>query len=621
MTAPTLGAVPIGGETTRFTVWAPTRRQVTLLLSGPDRVPDRVIDLAALGGGYFGADEPECGVGARYRYLLDGEGPYADPASRAQPEGVHGPSEVVDLRAHNWRDAGHRPRPLWQHVISEVHIGTLTPEGTFDSAIAALDDLVEVGISAVEVMPVGQFPGRRNWGYDGVFPFAVQHSYGGAAGLQRFVDACHQRGLDVVLDVVYNHLGPEGNVLGAFAPYFTDRYRTPWGPAINFDDAGSDDVRAYFVQNALQWFSDFHIDGLRLDAVHEIIDRTAIPFLAELSDAVGNLDDGFLIAESADNNPRLITPVSARGLGMDAQWSDDFHHAVHAAITGERTGYYADYGSVEDIATALDQGFVYQGEYSAFRGLRYGAPSGDLPPERLVVFAQNHDQIGNRPKGDRLVNLVTFEQAQLAAALVLLAPGVPLLFMGEEYGDPAPFPYFIDHGDPALVEAVRAGRSQEFAAFSQLGDVPDPDAEATFASARLNRTLRHQGAHQQQWALHRALIALRRTNPALQRSPRASAWASAAARVITMVRSDARDAVVALFNVSAEPAAAVMPAAPHGGPRPEVARVWAKVLDAGATGFGGPGEALSSALAAGDAVSLRPWEFGVYHLASHESGV
>jgi maltooligosyltrehalose trehalohydrolase len=610
------GAVPDDVGSTRFTVWAPARRTVTLSLAGIDRM----VDLPELGGGYFGALVPDCGVGTRYAYLLDGEGPYADPASRSQPDGVHGPSEVIDLSDHHWEDAAHRTRPLWQHVISEVHVGTLTPEGTFDGAIAALDDLVEVGISAVELMPVAQFPGKRNWGYDGVFPFAVQNSYGGAAGLQRFVDACHQRGLDVILDVVYNHLGPEGNVLDAFGPYFTDRYRTPWGPAVNFDGPSSNDVRAFFLHNARQWFTDFHIDGLRLDAVHEIIDRTAIPFLVELSEEVGNLGDGFLVAESADNNPRIVTPVSSGGFGMDAQWNDDFHHAVHAAITGECTGYYGDYGTVEDIAIAMHEGFVYQGEYSAFRGRDHGARSGDLPPERFVVFAQNHDHIGNRPKGDRLVNLVTLEQVQLATALVLLAPGVPLLFMGEEYGDPAPFPYFIDHGDPVLVEAVRAGRAQEFAAFAELGEVPDPDAEATFDAARLDRALRHKGDHQRQWALHRALIALRRSSPALQRSRRTSARASVASRVVTLIRSHPRESVVALFNVSAEPAQAALPPAPRGGPAPEATRCWSKLIDAGAPAFGGRGEALPHVLAPGDTVSLRPWKFCAFRVTSGEGG-
>jgi maltooligosyltrehalose trehalohydrolase len=609
-----IGAAPVDGGSTRFTVWAPEHRQVVLSLLGTERL----VELPELGGGYHGAVVPDCAAGARYVYLLDGDGPLADPASRAQPDGVHGPSEVIDLGVHRWHDAAHRTRPVWQHVISEVHVGTWTRDGTFDSAIAALDDLVEVGITTVELMPVAQFPGKRNWGYDGVFPFAVQDSYGGATGLQRFVDACHQRGLDVILDVVYNHLGPEGNVLDAFGPYFTDRYRTPWGPAVNFDGPSSNDVRAYFLQNARQWFSDYHIDGLRLDAVHEIIDRTAVPFLVELSEAVENLGVGFLIAESADNNPRVVTPVSSGGFGMNAQWNDDFHHAIHAAITGERTGYYADYGAVADIAVAMDQGFVYQGEYSAFRGLNHGGSSVDIPPERFVVFAQNHDHIGNRAKGDRLVTLVTLEQVQLATSLVLLSPGVPLLFMGEEYGDSAPFPYFIDHGDPALVEAVRAGRAQEFAAFAQMGEVPDPDAESTFDSARLDRTLRHQGDHQVQWELHRALIALRRTNPALQRSPRTAARAFATLRVVTLIRSHGRDAVVALFNVSGDQVEATLPTPPLGQTASAGSLRWSKLIDAGCPAFGGPGETLPELLASGDAVALRPWEFCAYQLTQSE---
>ena len=590
-------------------MWAPDCRRVELSL--PDR--DRVVKLSDHGQGYHGAVVDDCGVGDRYHFLLDGRGPFPDPASRAQPEGVHGPSQVIDLQAYRWGDATHRPRPLWEHVISEVHIGTFTPEGTFDSAVDVLDDLVDVGISAVELMPVAQFPGRRNWGYDGVFPFAVQNSYGGAAGLQRFVDACHLRGLDVILDVVYNHLGPEGNILASFGPYFTDRYHTPWGPAINFDGPRSNDVRAYYLANARQWFSDFHVDGLRLDAVHEIIDRSAIPFLAELAVSVEDPSGRFLVAESADNNPRLVTPTTSGGIGMQAQWNDDFHHALHAAITGERTGYYVDFGPVEDIARSMDEGFVYQGEFSQFRGLDHGGPSAGIPPERFVVFAQNHDHIGNRPRGDRLVSLVTLAQAQLAAALVLLAPGVPLLFMGEEYGDPAPFPYFIDHGDPALVEAVRAGRAQEFAAFSSAGEVLDADAQATFDMARLDRSLRHKGDHQRQWALHRTLIALRRAHPALLRTRRASARAFSSANVVTLLRSDPREAVLALFNVSAAAVEAVVPPPPVGRPAPEGSACWSKLLDAGAPEFGGNGEALSHVLAVGDTLPLGPWEFCAYH--------
>jgi maltooligosyltrehalose trehalohydrolase len=618
MTGPhPVGAVPIGESGTRFTVWAPQRRQVAVALVEADRL----VELTPLGGGYHGAVVDACGAGTRYRYLLDGEGPFADPASRSQPEGVHGPSEVVDLGAHRWADGAHRPRPLWAQVISEVHIGTFTRGGTFDTAVSVLDELVQVGVTAVEVMPVAQFPGRRNWGYDGVFPFAVQDSYGGPAGLQRFVDACHGRGLDVILDVVYNHLGPEGDVLGAYGPYFTDRYRTPWGPAVNFDGPWSNDVRAFFAQNACQWFSEFHLDGLRLDAVHEIVDRTAIPFLSELAAEVADLGErtgrrGFLVAESADNDPAVVTSADAGGLGLTGQWNDDFHHALHAAITGERFGYYADYGELADIATAMSAGFVYQGEFSAFRGRNHGAPSVGLPPERFVVFAQNHDHIGNRALGERLVSLISPAQARLAAALVLLAPGVPLLFMGEEYGDPAPFPYFIDHGDPELVKAVREGRAQEFAELAQRERVLDPADEATFRAAVLDRTLLTRDEYRARWELHRALIGLRRDSPALRRSVRTSAHAFASAGVLTLVRADPLDTVVALFNVSAVAATAALPDPPNGWATAADAPCWEKLLDAGTPHYGGAGETLPAIASAGEQLPLEPWAFGAYHLAA-----
>ena len=343
--------------------------------------PTRLVRLDAADGGYHEATVGGLGPGARYRLVLDDGRELADPVSRAQPDGVSGPSEVFDPLAHRWGDGGFVSRPLWQHVIYEAHIGTLTPAGTFDSAIDVLDELAELGITAVEPLPVAQFSGTRNWGYDGVFPYAVQHSYGGPAAFQRFVDAAHQRGMAVVLDVVYNHLGPEGNVLDAFGPYFTDRYRTPWGPAINFDGPGSDQVRRYFVENALTWFRDFHVDALRLDAVHGIVDPTANPFLSELAGAAEQLGTVLghrfdLIAESADNDPRVVSPTAVGGLGLDAQWNDDFHHALHAALTGERQGYYADFGDLGQLARSMSEGFVFQGEYSAT------APGATAPARR-----------------------------------------------------------------------------------------------------------------------------------------------------------------------------------------------------------------------------------------------
>ena len=381
---------------------------------------------------------------------------------------------------------------------------------------------------------------------------------------KRLVEACHERALAVILDVVYNHLGPEGNVLGAYGPYFTDRYRTPWGAAVNLDGPGSDEVRAYFLQNAQQWFEDFHIDGLRLDALHEIIDRNATTFLAELARRANDLaattrSPCWLIAESADNDPRLVTPRPAGGIGMDAQWNDDFHHALHAAVTGEDFGYYADFGTVDDLARAMSDGFVYQGEHSRFRGRRHGAPSIGVAPERFVIFAQNHDHIGNRPKADRLVTTISTQQARLVAALVLFSPGIPLLFMGEEYGETAPFPYFIDHADPDLIAAVRAGRAREFASIAEEGQLFDPGDESTFAAARIDRSLRHKEEHLALLELNRDLIALRRENPALRRSERTDARAEAVAGVLTLLRRHPDDTVVIMFNLSDDESAATLP--------------------------------------------------------------
>jgi maltooligosyltrehalose trehalohydrolase len=585
-----IGAVPQGTTETRFTVWAPRARTVELWLADTDRR----IDMAPGGQGYFLVTAP-CRSGARYRYRLDGSADYADPASRAQPDGVHGPSAVVDLAAHRWHDEGFVPTPLRDSVVYELHVGAFTEQGTFAAAAGRLDDLIELGVTTIEVMPVAAFPGQRNWGYDGVFPFAVHHGYGGAAGLQEFVDACHARGVSVVLDVVFNHLGPEGNVLGAFGPYFTDRYRTPWGEAVNLDGPGSDGVREYFRANVAQWFGDFHIDGLRLDAVHELIDRSARPFLAELATVRAEIDEAcgrraVLIAESADNDPRVVTATDAGGLGMDAQWNDDFHHAVHVALTGEQHGYYVDYSGPEDVARAMSQGFVYQGQRSRFRGRRHGAPSVGVDPQRFVVFTQNHDQVGNRPDGRRLAGLVTLDQARLAAALLLLSPGVPMLFMGEEYGETAPFPYFVDHSDPDLIEAVRRGRAAEYADDPDADRAPDPADPATFASAKLDWSTRRNDAHGVLLALCRELITLRTNEPALRRSSRAASRAHAEAGVVTVTRSHAGTTVVALFNLTASDARG------HLEPR----HCWSELL--GATADAEPG----------GEVPLRPWGFRVY---------
>ena len=437
-----------------------------------------------------------------------------DPASRFQPEGVHHPSAVVDTRQFRWTDGEFQGHSLRDLIIYELHIGTFTLEGTFAAAIARLDDLVELGITAVEIMPVAQYPGSRNWGYDGVFPYAVQNSYGGPKALQGFVDAAHARGLSVILDVVYNHLGPEGNYFSNFGPFFTKKYSTPWGEAINYDDAESDTVRAFFLQNALYWLRDFHIDGLRLDAIHGIFDFSTHHFLAELKKAVVGLADRtsrtlHVIAESDLNDARVVYDARHGGYALDAQWSDDFHHALHVLLTGEKGGYYADFGSVEDLATILRDGWLYAGQFSRFRKRRHGNSPKGVRTDRFVVFSQNHDQVGNRAGGERLADLVDLEGLKMAAGVALLSPFVPLLFMGEEYGEKQPFQYFTSHGNKGLIEAVRKGRREEFASFG-WSDIPDPQSEATFERSKLDYRAKDDGSHQVLREFYRELIKLRK---------------------------------------------------------------------------------------------------------------
>ena len=512
-----LGATLVGPDSCRFCVWAPKVRSVEVRLLGS---PERRVPLQPQPGGYHEAVIESVHAGALYFYRLDGQRERPDPASRAQPQGVHGPSHVVDL-AYDWHDANWHGLPLAEHVFYELHVGTFTPQGTFDAVIPHLDSLKDLGITALEIMPVAQFPGGRNWGYDGVDLFAVQDSYGGPRGLQRLVEACHVRGLAAVLDVVYNHLGPEGNYLGEYGPYFTDRYRTPWGAALNFDGHHSDEVRRFFLENALQWQRDFHFDGLRLDAVDAIQDFSARPVLAELSETTHSEAQRlgrpfYLIAESDRNDVRYLRPRTAGGIGMDAQWSDDFHRALHALLTGETHGYYQDFGRVEQLARAIREGYVFTGqEHNRYRGRRHGSSAADRPAEQFVVYAQNHDQVGNRPPGERLSHLIGLPGLKLAAAAVVLSPNLPLLFMGEEYGETAAFPFFISHGDRRLAEAVRKGRQQGFAYHGNRGEAPDPHAEATFHGARLGHGLRERDPHRTLHDFYRELLRLRKMIPAL----------------------------------------------------------------------------------------------------------
>lgn len=586
-----LGARFLGPAQVRFRVWAPRAKTVSVRLIGRDGRPT---PLQSRELGYFEADMPGVVEGDRYLYVLNDEKERPDPASRFQPDGVHGPSAVVDPGAFRWTDQGWRGLTRDQLVIYELHVGTFTREGTFQAVVPLLDYLRhDVGVTAIELMPVAQFPGTRNWGYDGVYPFAPQASYGGPQGLRLLVDACHAKGLGVILDVVYNHLGPEGNYLGDFGPYFTDRYHTPWGAAINYDGPDSDEVRRYIIGNALYWITEYHIDGLRLDAIHGIYDFGVRHILRDLTDAVHAQADRLgrsvlVIAESDLNDVRVIAPPEEGGYGLDAQWNDDFHHALHARLTGEREGYYQDFGRLDQLAAAIQDGFVYTGQRSAYRRRRHGSVSRGRPSSRFVVFAQNHDQVGNRARGDRLSTLIPFEALKVAAAAVLLAPNIPLLFMGEEYGERAPFLYFTDHGDPALVEAVRRGRKAEFAAFGWTGDIPDPQDPATFDRSRVRPG---EPADPRQSALlrwYRRLLDLRRSVPAFAAAESGSAghhaWTDDAQQVLTLHRWAADgSAALVILGFNDQPASLLLP--PPQGP-------WRLSLWSGTEEFGGTGEEL-----------------------------
>jgi maltooligosyltrehalose trehalohydrolase len=498
---------------------------------------------------------------------------------------VHGPSAVVDHGAFARHDDGWQSKALADFIIYELHVGAFTDEGTFAAIAGRLDDLVELGITAIELMPVAQFPGKRNWGYDGAFPFAVQESYGGPAGLKGLADECHRRGIAVVLDVVYNHFGPEGAYAGQFGHYFTEKYHTPWGRAINLDDEYSDEVRSFFIENAAFWFRHYHIDGLRLDAVHALCDLSAKPFLKELGDRVNRLSfevgrKYYLIAESDLNDVRIINPPEKGGFGLDAQWCDDFHHCLHRLVTGEEGGYYAAFGGIEKFAKAYRDGFVYSWDYSPVRHRRYGSDSADVPGWRFVVCSQNHDQVGNRMLGERLSCLADFETLKLCAAAVLLSPYVPLLFMGEEYGEEAPFLYFIDHGERALIEAVRRGRKEEFAAFAWEGEPPDPYSVETFNFSKLNWHRRKTGSHKVLLEFYKKLIELRKSRRVLIPDKRNMVVEADEENEILAVRRWNEDEQIMFWLNFKQNKAAI---------RTTVAGKWRKILDSCEGAWEGPG--------------------------------
>jgi len=569
------GAIYEGNNDCVFTVWAPEKEDVKLHLVSD---AEEMVSMQKGDDGYFRATVNAL-PGTRYFYHIDGKD-FPDPASFFQPEGVHGPSAVVNLYDRNSQLHRQKERLLLKDMIFyELHVGTFTPAGTFEAIIPLLDDLFETGINTIELMPVAQFPGGRNWGYDGVFPYAVQNSYGGPAGLKKLVAACHERGMAVFLDVVYNHLGPEGNYLSQFGPYFTNQYGTPWGDAINFDHDWSDGVKDYFIGNILYWLEYYNLDGLRLDAVHCIMDNSAENFWDIAWKEVNALQQKlgrpfYLIAESDLNDPKVVNDPVVGGWGMSAQWLDDFHHALYVLLDNGGKERYADFGSMEQLAKAYKDGFVHSGEYVSFRKRSFGKSSAGISGDKFVAFNQNHDQVGNRVGGERLSLLVDFERQKLAAACLLLSPYIPLLFMGEEYGEDNPFFYFVSHSEKQLIEAVRAGRRKEFESFIKAGEeFPDPQDETTFERSRLQWEKRKQGKHKLMLDWYKALIMLRQTNEVLQNHEKGGLHVNIIEEKLMLLHrqtADGKKHLIVLFNFSDDEVAVVMPS---------FKTCWLKLLD------------------------------------------
>ncbi|MGA8164264.1 MAG: malto-oligosyltrehalose trehalohydrolase [Waddliaceae bacterium] len=509
------GAKVVPGRGVSFRVWAPRARAVAVHLLGRAAVPMKKVK-----DGYFQVEVKEANPGDEYVYVLDGELERPDPVSRRQPRGVHGPSGVLDPSSFQWDDDDWRGLPLEQYILYEIHTGAFTLEGTFEGILSKLPYLKRLGITAIELMPAASFPGERNWGYDGVGLYAPQESYGGPLGLKILVNACHLQGIAVVLDVVYNHLGPEGNYLADFGPYFTDRYKTPWGEAINYDEAYSDQVRQFVIDNALYWLTEYHIDALRLDAVHAIFDFSACHILEQLQYAFREQArclgrKAYLIAESDLNDARLLSPKEKGGYHLDAQWNDEFHHALHTLLTKNSKGYFADFGKIFHLQKAMTEGFVYDGQWSAYRKRHFGSSSKHLPGEKFVVFIQNHDQIANACRGSTLATLVTTDQLKTAAYLLFFSPNIPLIFMGQEWGSQSPFYFFTSFTDSALAAAVSEGRKKEYASHGIAENFHDPQSIDTFHASKLDWSWENDSKHMQIFQLYQKLIELKKQNLAL----------------------------------------------------------------------------------------------------------
>ena len=536
-----------------FNVWSPMAGRMELKIFGDNELR---LPMNKVNNNFWTLAVENLHPGDKYFYVIDGNKSRPDPASYFQPEGVHGPSQVIDHNSFKWQDDNWSGATEADAIIYELHIGTFTEQGTFLSAVEKLDQLAELGITAIEIMPVSQFPGKRNWGYDGVYPYAPANAYGTPDEFKTLIQECHLRNIAVILDVVYNHFGPEGNYLNDYGPYFTDKYKTPWGLAINYDEAHSDQVRDYFIGNALYWLKQYHIDGLRLDAIHQIYDFSAAHILSEINKEVKALchSDGkkrMVIAESDLNDIKVINDYSSDGYSCSSQWSDDFHHALHSFITGERDGYYADFGSAADLKKALESTFVFNGIYSPYRIRKHGNDATNISPEKFIIFTQNHDQVGNRAFGERLSNLISTEALKLSGAVLLLSPYIPLIFMGEEYGETSPFQYFVEHGDPDLIKAVQNGRKQEFASFKWKGEIPDPQSEKTFLNSKLKWDFNSDDNKKRIRKFYKTLISLRKNIPALAHKSKTDMEIQCCneKKVMTIRRWNGESCVFMIFNL------------------------------------------------------------------------
>lgn len=584
-------------------LWSPDANDIQILINHNITLP-----LQKNAFGYWQLTTDELHPGDHYLFIKDGQ-QYPDPASVSQPNGVHGVSQALDISAYDWTDDSWNNIPLDQYIFYELHTGTFTKETTFAAIEGKLDHLIELGITAIELMPVAQFPGSRNWGYDGVFPFAVQFSYGGADALKHLVNACHKKNLAVVLDVVYNHLGPEGNYLETFAPYFTDKYKTPWGKAVNFDDACCDGVRHFIVENVLMWFRDFHIDALRFDAIHAVRDFSPQHIMQEIKhytdawmNASGNTH--YLIIECDLNDTRFINSVENCGFGIDAQWCDEFHHALRVTCGQEKEGYYEDFSGIAHLAKAYKNAYVHDGQYSAHRKKKFGMTTEKNQGQQFVVFSQNHDQVGNRMLGERTSTLVVAEMLKLMAGAVILSPYLPLLFMGEEWGDTNPFLYFTDHSDPGLSEAVFKGRQEEFKSFKYKGEVPDPGAVETFMHSSLQWDLLQKEPHHTLFGYYKALISLRKKIAPLRILNREQMKVEYDEPESTLIlhRWDEDQNVICLMNFSGKEQEIEMSSS-----KPQ----WKTLLNSADPEWGG-GHTVAPLIAQGEKVTIQPASLLVY---------